>query len=241
MSPYRQTRFSLLLVCSGLVFQLLLQGCSRAEDQPASQVIQAVYSPDRERDEFHSWKFIVLHHSATSSGSVESIHSVHKQRRDSSGNPWRGIGYHFVIGNGHGMTDGEIQATFRWLEQTSGAHAGDRTYNNYGIGICLIGNFEETAPTPAQMQSLQKLVTLLRETFHMNDDQVLGHKDVKATACPGRHFNVEYVLNAAMEDREGSRSAQRTSISLKSDYKEERQNVATHSKPYEATRSLRIN
>jgi len=238
MSPHCPGRFSIALFWSGLLISsVIVSGCSKAEERSTRKVQQAVYSPHRTQDEFRPWKFIVLHHSATTSGSVESIHSVHQQRRDSAGKPWLGIGYHFVIGNGRGMPDGEIQATFRWLEQLHGAHAGDRTYNNHGIGICLIGNFEDDAPTPAQMQSLQKLVTLLQETFHLGDDQVLGHNKVKATACPGRHLLMEDVLQAANQEREGSRSAQRTSITLESDHKEERQDVATHSKSF-ATPSL---
>ena len=44
------------------------------------------------------WSYIVLHHTASSHGSVESIHEAHLQRRDKNGNPWMGIGYHFVVG-----------------------------------------------------------------------------------------------------------------------------------------------
>src|SRR5262245_25118700 len=46
-----------------------------------------------------NWKYIVIHHTATGSGSVESIHESHLKNKDKSGNPWLGIGYHFVIGN----------------------------------------------------------------------------------------------------------------------------------------------
>ncbi|MEJ7595664.1 MAG: peptidoglycan recognition family protein, partial [Planctomycetaceae bacterium] len=86
------------------------------------------------------WQYIVIHHTATESGSVESIHEEHLNRRDAEGNPWLGIGYHFVIGNGQGMPDGTVQATFRWQEQIQGAHSGSEVFNARGIGICLIGN-----------------------------------------------------------------------------------------------------
>src|SRR5262249_33711619 len=63
------------------------------------------------------WKYIVLHHTATDSGDVQSIHEAHLQNKDKNGKPWLGIGYHFVIGNGSGMGDGAIEPTFRWKEQ----------------------------------------------------------------------------------------------------------------------------
>ncbi len=134
------------------------------------------------------WQYIVLHHSASASGSVESIHREHRQRKDPSGNPWLGIGYHFVIGNGHGMADGEIQPTFRWTDQVHGAHSGNALFNARGIGICLIGNFEQHPPTPAQVKALRVLVRTLASRHKISGDKIMGHGDVKATACPGKHF-----------------------------------------------------
>lgn len=134
------------------------------------------------------WQYIILHHSASSSGSVESIHREHRQRKDASGNPWLGIGYHFVIGNGQGMDDGLIQPTFRWSDQVHGAHSGNALFNARGIGICLIGNFEQQAPTMAQMRAVRDLVKTLSLRHQISFNRIMGHGDVKATACPGKHF-----------------------------------------------------
>ena len=134
------------------------------------------------------WQYVVIHHSASESGSVEAIHEGHRQRRDSSGSPWLGIGYHFVIGNGKGMKDGAVEATFRWNEQIHGAHSGSVLFNARGIGICLIGNFEKTPPTKAQWQSVQELVKVLAVRHGITREKVVGHASVKATACPGKHF-----------------------------------------------------
>ena len=136
----------------------------------------------------HGWRYIVLHHTASTSGSVATIDSTHQQRTDSSGNHWRGIGYHFVIGNGNGMPDGAIEPTFRWEEQTSGAHAGINEYNQLGIGICLVGNFEESPPSAAQLASVKRLVAALKAECGLETDQVLRHGDLKATECPGKFF-----------------------------------------------------
>jgi hypothetical protein len=142
----------------------------------------------RPEAEPREWKYVLLHHSATETGSVASIDAVHRQRRDAGGNPWLGIGYHFVIGNGHGMEDGRIEATFRWDEQLAGAHAGDAEYNSHGIGICLIGNFEEMPPTDAQLEAMSTLLAWLRTGYALPPEGLVRHLDVRSTACPGRFF-----------------------------------------------------
>jgi len=142
------------------------------------------------------WKYIVLHHTAADSGSVESIHETHLQRKDSSGHPWLGIGYHFVIGNGKGMTDGEIEPTFRWREQLHGAHAGGTNpeYNQQGIGIVLVGNFQKQRPTQQQLLSVKRLVRSLAEDYGIASTNIIGHKDIRATECPGELFPLQDVV-----------------------------------------------
>lgn len=142
------------------------------------------------------WEYLVLHHSATESGSVESIHAEHSRRKDSAGRPWLGIGYHFVIGNGNGMPDGQVVPTFRWREQLHGAHSGHELFNARGVGICLIGNFELKAPTQKQLQSLKQLLKVLCRRQEISLDRVIGHGSVRATACPGRLFPLRDVREA---------------------------------------------
>ena len=86
------------------------------------------------------------------------------------------------------MGDGEIEQTFRWTEQLSGAHAGNGDYNNHGIGIALVGNFDERSPSPDQMAAIKRLVGVLKARYGISSANVVGHNDVKATACPGKHF-----------------------------------------------------
>lgn len=68
----------------------------------------------------------------------------------------------------------------------TGAHTAG--HNTRGRGICLVGNYEETKP-PAPM--LDALVWLLRhghaQGWWRSPRLDGGHRDVKATACPGRH------------------------------------------------------
>ena len=131
------------------------------------------------------WRWVVVHHTAADAGSVESIGELHRARVTPSGVPWRGVGYHFVVGNGNGMPDGAVEPTFRWRGQLAGAHAGVRSHNRRGVGVALVGDFTTADPTPAQLAAAARLVAFLRAEYDIPADRVVGHGDVKATACPG--------------------------------------------------------
>lgn len=108
------------------------------------------------------WTAIVVHHSVSESANATSIDEFHR-----NGKGWDELGYHFVIGNGSRSGDGEIEVGPRWRKQKHGAHAktADNYYNEHGIGICLVGNFQDHDPSPAQMVALERLVAfLIRET-----------------------------------------------------------------------------
>jgi hypothetical protein len=141
------------------------------------------------------WRWIVIHHSATPSGGAAAFDKMHRQKG------WDELGYHFVIGNGTDTRDGQIEVGPRWPKQKWGAHAktADNRYNDYGIGICLVGNFDVDRPTAAQMRSLSKLVAYLMRTYHIPASRVLGHGDTKPTDCPGHHMNVAAVRRMATQ------------------------------------------
>lgn len=132
------------------------------------------------------WKYIIIHHSATDSGSSLLFNKIHLKRG------WnRGIGYNFVIDNGtRYKKDGQIEVTPRWIKQIDGAHTKAAGMNKKGIGICLVGDFTNTTPTQKQMNSLVRLVNILRKYYHIPMKNILGHGEVPgaATKCPGRMF-----------------------------------------------------
>jgi hypothetical protein len=140
----------------------------------------------------NSWQYIVIHHSATPAGNAASFDRMHKAKG------WDELGYHFVIGNGTGSGDGQIEVGPRWSKQKWGAHAktADQRFNNYGIGICLVGNFDIERPTKAQMESVQRLVAYLMKTYRIPAVRVVAHSETKATDCPGRHMSVAEVRRA---------------------------------------------
>lgn len=164
-------------------------------------------NPWKPKGKEREWKYVVLHHTASEAGSVRSIDAAHKQRKDSAGKPWLGIGYHFVIGNGNGMEDGEIQPTFRWKKQIHGAHAGVADYNELGVGIVLVGNFEKHRPTSAQLRSARRLVSTLRSAYRISSKNIVTHGDVNKTACPGKYFSLARITRADEEATLGAASS----------------------------------
>ncbi len=130
-----------------------------------------------------NWQHIVIHHSGTATGSMESFD---RHARENLG--WKGVGYHFVIGNGHGSPDGMVEVTFRWERQIHGAHAGVRQYNEHGIGICLVGDFNAGYPTEKQIRALASLTSFLQKRNNIPTSEIYLHRHVKNTACPGENF-----------------------------------------------------
>jgi len=136
-------------------------------------------------DGYRQWRYIVIHHSAGDNGNARMFDAAHRRRG------WDELGYHFVINNGKGGPDGYIEAGSRWKKQKWGAHCGgtpNNEYNNYGIGICLVGDFRHGMPTPAQLASLRRLVYHLVARYHIPPESVVGHRQCPNanTQCPGK-------------------------------------------------------
>jgi len=128
------------------------------------------------------WQTIVIHHSATRQGGANSFDKTHRSKG------WDELGYHFVIGNGSHTPDGHVEVGSRWHKQKHGAHCKtpDNFYNEHGIGICLVGDFTRSRPTPRQMESLEKLTKFLARHCHISSGKMTTHKAVtRKTACPG--------------------------------------------------------
>lgn len=118
-------------------------------------------------------EYIVIHHTAsTAKETVEQIHNFHINN-----NGWAGIGYHFYI-----RKDGIVYKGRD--EKYAGAHC--ENYNSVSLGICLEGNFEIEQPTNEQIKSLSELLQHLKKKY--GNVQVVGHRDLNATACPGKNL-----------------------------------------------------
>jgi len=130
---------------------------------------------------------IVVHHSATETGCARVFRALHRGI-----NGWIDIGYHFVIGNGTLSSDGEVESGRPvWAV---GAHT--RGHNEGSIGICLVGNFNNTAPTSRQMTSLTELLRKLMSDYDLSESDILLHRDASGchTECPGDKLTVMDIL-----------------------------------------------
>ncbi len=157
------------------------------------------------------WRYIVIHHSATSSGSAATFHEFHSKRGFSGG-----LAYHFVIGNGQGASDGGLEEGWRWTTQAAGAHVRSTLYNRRGIGIALVGNFENDTPTPRQWNTLVSLSAELSRTHSIDVDNIVGHRDVPdaATACPGVHLDISALREAVRQVRQQEPSTLQRSFAM---------------------------
>jgi N-acetyl-anhydromuramyl-L-alanine amidase AmpD len=120
---------------------------------------------------------IVVHNSATrDTVTADQMARYHVNELD-----WPGIGYHYVI-----AADGTIQQT---NELTSVSYHA-RQANGFSIGICFIGDFKDTIPSPAQMDSGAHLIAWLLQELDLPQENVEGHKaHVLSTSCPGKQWD----------------------------------------------------
>jgi hypothetical protein len=135
-----------------------------------------------------NWRYIVIHHSATDFGNAARFDTIHRRKG------WDELGYHFIITNGQGGPDGAIQVGSRWRKQKHGAHCGGtpgNAYNEVGIGICLVGNFNDHMPSQAQLASLDDLVEFLATYCDIDPRNVIAHRDAPnaATDCCGHRLH----------------------------------------------------
>lgn len=132
------------------------------------------------------WEGIVIHDSRRLSGSAKSIDQEHTNAG------LGGLGYHFVLGNGKGSEDGQIEIGFRWQHQYVGAHSGGPQgdwRNRRAISICLVGDGDREPLTEKQIDSLTWLVRQLQQQFQISADRVIIETD-RTDGGAGRLFPV---------------------------------------------------
>ena len=122
----------------------------------------------------------VLHHAAAN-GSVYDVHSWHLARG------WAGIGYHFYVRKDGSVYRGRPE---NWI----GAHTSG---HNSKIGICAEGNFEAEQMGAAQKNAIIELLEYLYGQY--GKLKVYGHRELDATACPGKNYPFNDIVNGKKE------------------------------------------
>jgi hypothetical protein len=124
------------------------------------------------------WRYIFIHHSRTNSGNGITL----SQRGT-------GLGDHFVVCNGDGGIDGELQIGQRWTQQLSAVAPTGAAFRDDGcISICVVGDFDRTVPTPTQIRRLTQLVNSLQGRLDIPAGQVLLMNPLGSNAGVGRYF-----------------------------------------------------
>lgn len=132
-------------------------------------------------------KKMVLHHiEASRPGSTIPVTDVHNWHL---ANGWTGIGYHFYI-----TKDGKV---YRGRpENAVGAHA--KGVNAESIGIAVEGKYDVEHMPEAQKKSVIELGKYLKNKYKM--DNILKHKDVNSTDCPGKNYPFESIKNDILKN-----------------------------------------
>jgi len=137
---------------------------------------------------------MVVRNSGTRQGTARIFDRYHRNVRKMR----NGMAYHFVIGNGRGAGNGEIEIGNRWKRQINGGHVASDYLNNIALGICLVGDLNRDRPTKAQLAAMEELVDYLRRRVGKvkgKPSRVRGHKQInpKPTDCPGKRFDLKWL------------------------------------------------
>ncbi|WP_277209672.1 N-acetylmuramoyl-L-alanine amidase [Isoptericola croceus] len=118
---------------------------------------------------------------------IRGIYAYHAQTRG-----WGDIGYNFVVDKYGRVWEGRAGGVTR---QTIGGHAVG--YNTNATGISVLGNYETATVSNAAVSAVVRLVAW-KLSLHgvpatgsttingRSVPRIFGHRDVSATACPGR-------------------------------------------------------
>ena len=91
------------------------------------------------------------------------------------------IAYHFVIGN-------DWEEFGRSLNSV-GYHAGHWLTNLSSVAVAMMGNFENDRLNKYQEDRLRNRMQYWADLYNLGRSNIIVHRDVKATACPGRNID----------------------------------------------------
>ena len=170
------------------VFSTLLLQIGFAQPSQSSRTIsvfpRSVWraKPAKNNCRRHSIHKITVHHTAsvgknsrTTAKRLRSYQAYHQNKKG-----WIDLAYHYLIDSVGDVYQGR-----------SVECAGDTSTNYNPSGhflIVLDGNFEKQLPSQKAQQRLIELITYARQAYDVAPENVLGHRDVAATACPGKQL-----------------------------------------------------
>lgn len=140
-------------------------------------------------------QFVIVHHTATPNapndlskgtldGAKELARSIQRTHMDSFG--WNDSGHNFLNTTGGFLLEGR-QGSLSAIKRgrcVRSAHAGD-TKGNESPGIENEGTFMTAQMNAKQWNSLVELCASICDSCKISPQNIKGHRDFSATACPG--------------------------------------------------------
>lgn len=126
---------------------------------------------------------IVIHHSLTADGKVVDTQAIRRYHMETNG--WKDIGYHSLIeliNNRYEVLLGRM-----WTED--GAHCKENGMNRCSLGICVVGNFDQTDVPEEAFKLLVRLVNSMQQIYNIPVANVKRHSEYATyKSCPGTRF-----------------------------------------------------
>lgn len=107
------------------------------------------------------WNCIEVYYSNTKAGNIEQLAAL------SGLSDHEDLNCHFVVCNGLGDSDGQIQTTEKWLRQWSSIPGKNWYGTGQTIRICVIADAKDNPPTDFQVKRTESLVELLTRKFEV--------------------------------------------------------------------------
>lgn len=139
------------------------------------------------------WRKIVIHHSASPDGAAFTWPSLWRYHVEVKG--YDDVAYH----RGVERVGDRYQAVIGRPLTMVGAHCLGGV-NDWAIGVCTVGNFSLEPPSEEMLRYLCSHV--LKELFvayGLGPEDVLFHRELWPTECPGKHFRKEMLLEILEE------------------------------------------
>ena len=109
------------------------------------------------------WDRIEICYSGTRSGNIEQLASLSKLTSP------KDINCHFVICNGLGGNDGQVETAEKWLRQWSITPGQGWYGTNTTIRVCVVGDEQNSHPTDIQKRKVDALVRELSRKFRIRN------------------------------------------------------------------------
>ncbi len=143
----------------------------------------------------HKVTHIIVHHTATPNSQTDYVNVVRNiYLYHTEVNGWDDIGYNFLVAPDGIIFQGRDGMGVDEDDNIRGAHFCGKNTNT--MGISMIGDYQQVAPTDTSLQALEQLIAwkMNKENIEANENTIhngvllntiSGHRDGCATECPG--------------------------------------------------------